>query len=133
MIRRPPLSTRTDTLFPYPTLFRSSIVPSRSRNCSKAALRRACNTLESEVLPVSPPVSRTVSDGTPLTGAEDFGGSTGCSSTGSIDNDQLSDFMADIRPLLIASEIDALLMPVALGASPKVSAIDPVSFYVSFQ
>src|SRR3546814_1296418 len=26
MIRRPPRSTRTDTLFPYPTLFRSSSV-----------------------------------------------------------------------------------------------------------
>src|SRR3546814_12037467 len=26
MIRRPPRSTRTDTLFPYPTLFRSSAV-----------------------------------------------------------------------------------------------------------
>src|SRR3546814_5328211 len=25
MIRRPPRSTRTDTLFPYPTLFRSSL------------------------------------------------------------------------------------------------------------
>src|SRR3546814_15889302 len=24
MIRRPPISTRTDTLFPYPTLFRST-------------------------------------------------------------------------------------------------------------
>src|SRR3546814_12699638 len=27
MIRRPPRSTRTDTLCPYPTLFRSSFVP----------------------------------------------------------------------------------------------------------
>src|SRR3546814_7998377 len=27
MIRRPPISTRTDTLFPYTTLFRSSGVP----------------------------------------------------------------------------------------------------------
>src|SRR3546814_4796812 len=27
MIRRPPRSTRTDTLFPYTTLFRSQIVP----------------------------------------------------------------------------------------------------------
>src|SRR3546814_11846798 len=27
MIRRPPRSTRTDTLFPYTTLFRSEIVP----------------------------------------------------------------------------------------------------------
>src|SRR3546814_8627266 len=26
MIRRPPRSTRTDTLFPYPTLFRSNMV-----------------------------------------------------------------------------------------------------------
>src|SRR3546814_4799987 len=25
MIRRPPISTRTDTLFPYPTLFRSAV------------------------------------------------------------------------------------------------------------
>src|SRR3546814_1614986 len=28
MIRRPPRSTRTDTLFPYTTLFRSSVVDS---------------------------------------------------------------------------------------------------------
>src|SRR3546814_20535690 len=27
MIRRPPVSTRTDTLFPYTTLFRSKAVP----------------------------------------------------------------------------------------------------------
>src|SRR3546814_10219129 len=27
MLRRPPRSTRTDTLFPYTTLFRSSVVP----------------------------------------------------------------------------------------------------------
>src|SRR3546814_975567 len=27
MIRRPPRSTRTDTLFPYTTLFRSEIIP----------------------------------------------------------------------------------------------------------
>src|SRR3546814_2665722 len=49
MIRRPPISTRTDTLFPYPTLFRSTAghasgvrlprVPAlRSRRCG---LRRA--------------------------------------------------------------------------------------------
>src|SRR3546814_11601908 len=28
MIRRPPRSTRTDTLFPYTTLFRSKVIPS---------------------------------------------------------------------------------------------------------
>src|SRR3546814_5957549 len=31
MIRRPPRSTRTDTLFPYTTRFRSACAPSRSR------------------------------------------------------------------------------------------------------
>src|SRR3546814_10268974 len=30
MIRRPPRSTRTDTLFPYTTLFRSSLHPRRA-------------------------------------------------------------------------------------------------------
>src|SRR3546814_7927085 len=29
MIRRPPRSTRTDTLFPYPTLFRSDVARTR--------------------------------------------------------------------------------------------------------
>src|SRR3546814_7034682 len=32
MIRRPPRSTRTDTLFPYTTLFRSTDPPARRRN-----------------------------------------------------------------------------------------------------
>src|SRR3546814_4083416 len=32
MIRRPPRSTRTDTLFPYTTLFRSVLVPRRRRS-----------------------------------------------------------------------------------------------------
>src|SRR3546814_15138752 len=32
MIRRPPRSTRTDTLFPYTTLFRSSARPSSAKN-----------------------------------------------------------------------------------------------------
>src|SRR3546814_16645898 len=31
MIRRPPRSTRTDTLFPYTTLFRSSVAPAEHR------------------------------------------------------------------------------------------------------
>src|SRR3546814_4928011 len=40
MIRRPPRSTRTDTLFPYTTLFRSGDAPARAaRACG--ALRRA--------------------------------------------------------------------------------------------
>src|SRR3546814_6658670 len=44
MIRRPPRSTRTDTLFPYTTLFRSGLSPlvrgrSRPRNSRAAILR----------------------------------------------------------------------------------------------
>src|SRR3546814_5536476 len=35
MIRRPPISTRTDTLFPYTTLFRST-----DRRCHASHLRR---------------------------------------------------------------------------------------------
>src|SRR3546814_10873898 len=39
MIRRPPRSTRTDTLFPYTTLFRSD--PDRSGAVAAGAVRRA--------------------------------------------------------------------------------------------
>src|SRR3546814_8765710 len=36
MIRQPPRSTRTDTLFPYTTLFRSTIGDARYRNICSA-------------------------------------------------------------------------------------------------
>src|SRR3546814_5463386 len=39
MIRRPPRSTRTDTLFPYTTLFRSRACGLRPRSRSVAVLR----------------------------------------------------------------------------------------------
>src|SRR3546814_8615122 len=39
MIRRPPRSTRTDTLFPYTTLFRSISVPAK-RNADKNVKQR---------------------------------------------------------------------------------------------
>src|SRR3546814_7975572 len=39
MIRRPPRSTRTDTLFPYTTLFRSSGTSLRSQTRCRAHLR----------------------------------------------------------------------------------------------
>src|SRR3546814_3419647 len=38
MIRRPPRSTRTDTLFPYTTLFRSPVARARGRSA-----RRQCS------------------------------------------------------------------------------------------
>src|SRR3546814_6657292 len=39
MIRRPPRSTRTDTLFPYTTLFRSATAYSKSGICHHARSR----------------------------------------------------------------------------------------------
>src|SRR3546814_9664550 len=38
MIRRPPRSTRTDTLFPYTTLFRSTVAQNISERTGKHAL-----------------------------------------------------------------------------------------------
>src|SRR3546814_1574089 len=40
MIRRPPRSTRTDTLFPYTTLFRSSDEQDRERRFGRADMPR---------------------------------------------------------------------------------------------
>src|SRR3546814_10788336 len=36
MIRRPPRTTRTDTLFPYTTLFRSSVLPGVHRDGNRS-------------------------------------------------------------------------------------------------
>src|SRR3546814_21090403 len=41
MIRRPPRSTRTDTLFPYTTLFRSSQPSARSHSLARNQLGRS--------------------------------------------------------------------------------------------
>src|SRR3546814_3166614 len=40
MIRRPPRSTRTDTLFPYTTLFRSSLVEKAAETMEQDAAER---------------------------------------------------------------------------------------------
>src|SRR3546814_12922627 len=49
MIRRPPRSTRTDTLFPYTTLFRSEQCPAHGTLCEawcRSILRRGAAALE---------------------------------------------------------------------------------------
>src|SRR3546814_18652509 len=57
MIRRPPISTRTDTLFPYTTLFRS--VPLRtSRGSRSYALRRKRRGRPPNVPPAGPAWAR---------------------------------------------------------------------------
>src|SRR3546814_1482617 len=57
MIRRPPRSTRTDTLFPYPTLFRSvgsAISPGRSHAYRGAGMPK----IDEKLLPVFEDVLR---------------------------------------------------------------------------
>src|SRR3546814_3898739 len=48
MIRRPPRSTRTDTLFPYTTLFRSKDRRNRPRLCRPAGRAGVCRSFRSE-------------------------------------------------------------------------------------
>src|SRR3546814_1853754 len=48
MLRRPPRSTRTDTLFPYTTLFRSARARAISRNGSLCAVRFGPRRLDAE-------------------------------------------------------------------------------------
>src|SRR3546814_19960129 len=50
MMRRPPRSTRTDTLFPYTTLFRSAILFGCFQRCNAAAPARLLGII---LLPVS--------------------------------------------------------------------------------
>src|SRR3546814_14656571 len=54
-IRRPPRSTRTDTLFPYTTLFRSVY---RSVRLPRSALRLGARFLRSRRLPVLPSAAK---------------------------------------------------------------------------
>src|SRR3546814_8998292 len=63
IIRRPPRSTRTDTLFPYTTLFRSSFFIA-STPCLRT---RSRSTLPST--PESAPTSSSISSVAPLTAA----------------------------------------------------------------
>src|SRR3546814_1977582 len=46
MIRRPPRSTRTDTLFPYTTLFRSRFPSARPNSMSDSSATRARRTVK---------------------------------------------------------------------------------------
>src|SRR3546814_11154754 len=52
MIRRPPRSTRTDTLFPYTTLFRSTSRSYWSSICTRALRNRARICASREIAPL---------------------------------------------------------------------------------
>src|SRR3546814_7306711 len=56
MIRRPPRSTRTDTLFPYTTLFRSWAAPSPDRTSPAAARFPDSRRVAGTARPSRPPV-----------------------------------------------------------------------------
>src|SRR3546814_19565313 len=57
MIRRPPRSTRTDTLFPYTTLFRS--LACRAAGAAIAAAGRVVDTIEHRIKTHAVPIGRT--------------------------------------------------------------------------
>src|SRR3546814_16629849 len=57
MIRRPPRSTRTDTLFPYTTLFRSQLVAARCVDSTQAKENRGRKGWNIIALRRAPPAS----------------------------------------------------------------------------
>src|SRR3546814_11760009 len=70
MIRRPPRSTRTDTLFPYTTLFRSQGILSPRRPClrrpvaDRALEGRGADRVSRAAVPTDPEPVRSVPSGT---------------------------------------------------------------------
>src|SRR3546814_18526731 len=70
MIRRPPRSTRTDTLFPYTTLFRSQGILSPRRPClrrpvaDRALEGRGADRVSRAAVPTDPAPVRSVPSGT---------------------------------------------------------------------
>src|SRR3546814_12348973 len=70
MSRRPLISTRTDTLLPYPTLFRSGVAapgPGRRRHHAARAVPRPVRPLHAPRAPATPSVLRIVAVGGPVT------------------------------------------------------------------
>src|SRR3546814_6177246 len=51
MIRRPPRSTRTDTLFPYTTLFRSALLPADAKG--RVRVRAIAQTIACDIHPLN--------------------------------------------------------------------------------
>src|SRR3546814_3954952 len=76
MIRRPPRSTRTDTLFPYTTLFRSpiqSLNVSASFSYAKGKIKNgqvACNDFNGDGAPDQNPAAPTVAEITAAAGGD---------------------------------------------------------------
>src|SRR3546814_17992876 len=112
MIRRPPRSTRTDTLFPYTTLFRSRLRISGRCRCGA---RRKQNLLP---FPASPPKQRSARP----TGADDENGMDRnmgyrvvvAGATGNVGREMLNILAEREFP---ADEIAVLASPPAAGAA----------------
>src|SRR3546814_8688165 len=73
MIRRPPRSTRTDTLFPYTTLFRS-LVPLLVRDILKLLICHLVSGVVHENVNTPERFDRFVDDGAAMVGAADVAG-----------------------------------------------------------
>src|SRR3546814_6419240 len=62
MIRRPPISTRTDTLFPYTTLFRSDELPAAAWRSLKVLMEAFGRVREAAMTETLPDLARMVLD-----------------------------------------------------------------------
>src|SRR3546814_8261558 len=67
MIRRPPRSTRTDTLFPYTTLFRSRVITVAIEEPWRSEVHRRCLGLRADNLPLG---QRILAGGQPVVVAD---------------------------------------------------------------
>src|SRR3546814_6512765 len=71
MVRRPPRSTRTDTLFPYPTLFRSGWLRSGIRRCRDFHAARPAPGPRASVRSAPPPRAAPISNRPPRIRSEE--------------------------------------------------------------
>src|SRR3546814_16035908 len=88
MIRRPPRSTRTDTLFPYTTLFRSALVRSIAR---KRAVLALCHQRDEHNVPFIPLESGRIAN-------------PNCMALHHFSSETLLDLLVNMRGLVLAQQ-----------------------------
>src|SRR3546814_11913450 len=127
MIRRPPRSTRTDTLFPYTTLFRSAC----SRDCAGRRSQAASGTVPATgAVPEPMPDGRSATLVRGLGGVDQVGADValelgphrlhGLDPAGALLGREPADPGAVVEDLLASSNVQAGLAPVARYGSTAI-------------
>src|SRR3546814_20356929 len=73
MVRRPRISIRTYTLFPYPTLFRSPVLPATPPSPVSAPRRPPASSVPRDTTPVAPPAPAATPPAPPGAPEEQYG------------------------------------------------------------